>query len=257
MKKVWMTVMLLASIFAGSARAQDTQTGPTPFPDAKDNSAWPGVGPIRTFGWMVDNRKYFWTQRQADQGAIVLVGDSLTDGWRKRQKAAFPDFMIANRGIGGDVSRGVLFRFKEDVLDLNPAAVVICIGTNDLSAHANTTGVASNIAAIIKLANEHRADMPIILCNIPPRNHPKAPTKPNAVPELNDKIKIIADENDTVTFVDLHAALAMPDGMPNPEYFGKDQLHIADKGYEKWGQLLTETFKKLNLDKKTQTQAEQ
>jgi len=35
----------------------------------------------------------------------------------------------ANRGISGDVTRGVLYRMKEDVLDLNPKAVVLLIGT--------------------------------------------------------------------------------------------------------------------------------
>ncbi len=50
--------------------------GPTPFPDQKDEAAWPGKGPIRVGAWMKDNREYFWTQRQNDQGAVVFVGDS-------------------------------------------------------------------------------------------------------------------------------------------------------------------------------------
>jgi len=37
------------------------QTGPTPFPDQKDEAAWPGKGPIRTFPYMTDNRKSFWS----------------------------------------------------------------------------------------------------------------------------------------------------------------------------------------------------
>jgi len=104
--------------------------GPTPFPDAKDEAAWPGQGPIRVFGWMVDNRKAFWTHRDRDQGAVVFVGDSLIGGWKvERMVADFPGLKVANRGIGGDVSRGLLFRFREDVLDLKPRAIVMCIGS--------------------------------------------------------------------------------------------------------------------------------
>ena len=56
--------------------------GPTPYPDAKNEAAWPGRGPIRVHPWMVDNRKYFRTQREKDQGAVVFVGDSLTGNWK-------------------------------------------------------------------------------------------------------------------------------------------------------------------------------
>ena len=39
---------------------------------------------------------------------------------------------VANRGISGDTTRGVLIRMEEDVLSLNPSGVVLLIGTNDL-----------------------------------------------------------------------------------------------------------------------------
>ena len=63
-----------------------------------------------------------------------FVGDSLTGGWKNLAKD-FPKLKVANRGLGGDVSRGALFRFKEDALDLNPKAVVIEIG------HRNAVGM--------------------------------------------------------------------------------------------------------------------
>ncbi|HAI11989.1 MAG TPA: hypothetical protein DCM28_09815 [Phycisphaerales bacterium] len=248
MKQCTVLMGLLGLMFVSTVAAQNQQKKPTPYPDKNDSQAWPGVGPIRVFQWMVDNRNYYWTRRQADQNKIVLVGDSLIGGWRKHLKTYFPQGGIANRGIGGDVTRGTLFRLKEDVLDLNPKAIVLCVGTNDLSAHANPSGVADNIAAIIKQATDHQAQMPIILCNIPPRNHPKAPTKPGAVSDLNARIKKLADENEHVTLLDLFAAFAKSDGMPDPQYFGKDQLHIATKGYEKWAELLKEKITLLELD---------
>ena len=75
---------------------------------------------------------------------------------------------MANRGIGGDVSRGLLFRFKEDVLDLHPKAVVLLIGTNDLRKQ-DTTDTISNIAAMLEMAEKQDASPPVILCQIPPR----------------------------------------------------------------------------------------
>ena len=152
---------LLAGLHAGDA------TGPTPFPDPKDEKAWAGTGPIRVHDWMRDNRKYFWSQRDQAQGAVVFVGDSLTGGWKAEQmKAGFPGMKLANRGIGGDVSRGVFFRFREDVLDLKPKAIVLLIGTNDLSSHAAPAGIVENISAIIAQARTYSATVPIVLCTV-------------------------------------------------------------------------------------------
>lgn len=103
--------LLFAALFTTHLIAAD---GPSPFPNDKDEAAWLGKGPIRSFGWMVDNRNYFWTQREKDQGAVVFIGDSLTGNWETLAQS-FPDVKVANRGIGGDTSRGVLFRFREDV----------------------------------------------------------------------------------------------------------------------------------------------
>jgi hypothetical protein len=183
----WRILVIGLMIVTSSLPAAD---GPTPYPDAKDEKAWPGVGPIRTFGWMVDNRAHFWKQRDKDQGAVVFAGDSLTGNWEgKKLAAAFPKLKVANRGIGGDVSRGLLFRFQEDVLDLKPRAIVICIGSNDLSAHADPKGIEKNIITILDKANADNPQRLIVLCTIPPRDHKDAPTKPGAQADINARIK--------------------------------------------------------------------
>src|SRR5690349_7275368 len=99
---------------------------------------------------MVGERKAFWAKREKEQGAVTFVGDSLTGGWKNLAKD-FPKLKVANRGVGGDVSRGVLFRVKEDVLDLNPKAVVIEIGNNDLTAMGSAADMLSNLTDILAI----------------------------------------------------------------------------------------------------------
>src|SRR5450432_4105364 len=134
----------LAVLLAGSgATAAD---GPTPYPDPKNESAWPGQGPIRNFPYMIGERTAFWKRRQMDQGAVVFVGDSLIGNWGTLAAGtAFPSLKVSNRGVGGDTSRGILFRFQEDALDLHPRALVLCAGANDLSAHAPPTDTIANL----------------------------------------------------------------------------------------------------------------
>src|SRR6185436_373220 len=88
-------VLFVSAALAGpEARAAD---GPTPYPHRPEE--WPGVGVTRVFGWMNDNRKFFWSEREKKQGAIVFAGDSLTGNWKTLGKD-FPDAKVANRGIG-------------------------------------------------------------------------------------------------------------------------------------------------------------
>ena len=70
-------------------------------------------------------------------------------GLGRRLGAAFPGVKVANRGISGDTTRGVLIRLQEDVLALNPTAVVLLIGTNDLEEGAAPDVIAGNLKLIL------------------------------------------------------------------------------------------------------------
>ncbi len=251
-----MSAVVFAALVTGSTLvySQDqaaAKSGPTPFPDSHNEAAWKGTGPIRVFPWMTDNRNYFWTQRDQKQGAVVFVGDSLLGNWslaKVKTEQAFPKLKnVANRAIGGDVSRGVLFRLQEDVLDLHPEAVVLMIGTNDLSAKAPVEGVISNINEILDEAQKEYPDMPIILCKIPPRNSTAAVIDPAEVTKLNDQIAQVAQARKNVTLFDAFTVMATPDGQPDPVNFKKDLLHPSDVGYEKMGSGLSDIFAQLKL----------
>ncbi len=237
--------LITVLLACGVLHAQD---GPTPYPDSKDSALWPGQGPVRAFDWMHDNRASFWKKRAQDRGAVVFVGDSITGGWKlPAMRAAFPALKVANRGIGGDVSRGLLFRFKEDVLDLDPRAVVVCIGTNDLSAHAKPEVIAGNIGLLLDQARDRNPSLPVVLCTIPPRASPKAPLrKPQALAELNALIVQLAQGRDNVVVFDLFAALAAPDGSPEPGYFRTDLIHPSPAGHQRWGELLAPVLASLD-----------
>lgn len=222
--------------------------GPTPFPDPQDEASWPGQGPIRVFPWMTENRDFFWTRRGRDQGAVVFVGDSLTGNWKEGAMAqAFPELLIANRGIGGDVSRGVLFRLNEDVLALNPKAIVLCIGTNDLSARARPQVIASNVSLILDQIREAHPDVPIVLSLLPPRNSKKAPIDSGALLDLNSMLTSIGTGAKNLVVLDLYSAMSTPEGEPDPQYFQSDLLHLNANGQQKWAELLRPAFESLGI----------
>jgi lysophospholipase L1-like esterase len=229
---------------AEKPKAAPVATLATPYPDNERD--FPGKGPARKFGFMQGERDAFLKQREKDQGAIVFVGDSLTGGW-KNLAQDFAGFKVANRGVGGDTSRNVLFRFKEDVLDLNPKAIVIEIGNNDLTAMGRPADTLSNVADIVALAEKERPDLPIVLCSIPPSANPKAPVKTEARRAINEGLRKLAAERPTRRFCDLFAALANADGAPKAEYFGGDKLHVNNLGHSKWAELLKPILNEMNV----------
>ncbi|HEY3322637.1 MAG TPA: GDSL-type esterase/lipase family protein [Planctomycetota bacterium] len=237
-------ICLLASLF--SVLAVMAGEGPTPYPDPKNEAAWPGRGPIRAFPFMVGERVAIWKQREKNQGAIAFVGDSLIGGWRDLAKA-FPSLKVANCGVGGDVSRGVLFRFREDVLGLKPRAVVVNVGFNDLTAHGNPADCAQNIAAVLEQAWAQNPEMPIVVCNVPPRDAPQAPMQPGAREDLNARLAKLGEGKQHLLVLDMTPTFTGPDGKPKAELFAKDHVHLAEAGYKAWADVLRPALEKLGL----------
>ena len=61
------------------------------------------------------------------------MGDSITEGWSNFYPELFRRNNFINRGISGQTTPQMLIRFKPDVVDLSPLAVVINGGTNDIA----------------------------------------------------------------------------------------------------------------------------
>ncbi|MCL1910306.1 MAG: family 16 glycosylhydrolase, partial [Kiritimatiellaeota bacterium] len=208
-----------------------------PYPAANDESAWPGKGPIRTFDFMHGIRQNYFNNRARDENAFVVTGDSLTENFRDIQKR-FPQIKIANRGVGGDTSRGVLYRFPIEVITLKPQGIMICAGNNDLTAHGDPAHAVSNIREMLALAAAFDSKMPVVLCTVPMSSQANAPIKPGARESLNEGVRKLAAEFGNVTLLDLDAALQNPDGTQNLDCYASDRLHVAEKGYDKWAELL-------------------
>ncbi len=106
-------------------------------------------------------------KRPAEAGRVVFMGDSITDFWRLEE--SFPGKPYVNRGIGGQTTPQMLVRMYPDVIDLQPAAMVVLAGTNDISRNTGPSTAAmiqQNIMAMTELAQHH--GIKVLLCSILP-----------------------------------------------------------------------------------------
>lgn len=175
---------------------------------------------------------------------VVMMGNSITQGWASTRPEFFKANGLVGRGISGQTTSQMLVRFQADVIDLKPRVVVIMAGTNDI---ARNNGIIShkhilqNIKSMCELAKAHKIQP--VLCSILPADrfkwHPEL--KPAAdVKLLNEMLAAYAREA-KIPYVDFYSAMVNADG-GLPTDLAPDGVHPVIKGFEIMEPLLLKTL---------------
>lgn len=230
MKSILSLLFVLA--LTGTALAEDVSKLAIPATD----DGLPGKGPIRRADWFQQHwngrRSDFAKSAGDDKKAVVFLGDSITEGWGDQLAKFFPGVRIANRGISGDTTRGMLIRLKDDVLSLDPAAVVMLMGTNDLEEKAEPATIAGNVKLIIEALKKHNPKLPIVLCLVFPSS--ESMRRPaDKIKEINALYEAAVKGDPQVTVVDTWTLFANEKGDAKKEEM-PDLLHLNETGYAKW-----------------------
>ena len=236
---------LLATFSMGTLSAKEDSRFQIPATD----EGLPGAGPIRRYDWfqgLWENKRSAWAKEvEARQGALVFLGDSITQGWGDDLKGAFGKTKVANRGISGDTTRGMLIRMKEDVLALKPSGVVLLLGTNDLEEGATPEVIAGNLKLIIAELKAFDAEMPIVLCNVFPSSASKK-RPAEQIKAINSLYAAAVKGDRQVTVINTWAMFADENGDARKSEF-PDLLHPNDQGYTMWANTLRPVLETLNL----------
>ncbi len=254
-------VLLAAAALAAVLSSRPVLAGPLPAPLAQAATAagrfevpatddgLPGVGPIRRYDWfrgLWRERRSEWARTaEQDRHAVVFLGDSITQGWGGGLGAAFPGLHVANRGISGDTTRGVLIRLEEDVLALQPSAVVLLVGTNDLEEGATPEMAASNLKLMLAAFARHGSRMPVVLCEVFPSSAAKK-RPAEKIEALNALYRAAVKGNAQVTYLETWPLFADASGDARPSEF-PDLLHPNEVGYAKWAAALRPVLATLGL----------
>jgi lysophospholipase L1-like esterase/predicted esterase len=203
-----------------------------------ENGPKPGVGPFNSvLPWFLpnldDRLATFKKEKSADQKAVVFLGDSITSKWAL--DGAFREFKVANRGISGDTTRGMLCRFQDNVLDLHPTAIVILGGINDLFGQPRGTpeSISANVRSILEQARTANRDTPILVCEVLPC---KTMSR-EVVTATNIALAKVVTDFANARLVKTYAPFLKADGTQNETLF-VDGTHPNAAGYEVWQSLL-------------------
>ena len=177
-----------------------------------------------------------------DEERVVFMGDSITDGWGRQDPSQFfPGKPYINRGISGQTTPQMLVRFRPDVIALNPRAVVILAGTNDIAGNtgpSTATMIQNNLSSMVELARSH--GIRVVLASLLPvsdygHNREGKPINqttrrpPSQILELNAWIKKYVAATG-ITYLDYFSAMVDDKGMLKQE-LSDDGLHPNARGY--------------------------
>jgi lysophospholipase L1-like esterase len=164
------------------------------------------------------------------KGAIIFLGDSITEGGNWPE--LFPGKNVLNRGIGGDITAGLLARLDE-VIRHQPSKIFIAIGTNDLAIGFSNEKILKNYRAIIE---QLKADSPgtkiYVQSVLPVGKRVLFGHKNEKILPLNQELRQMCAELG-ITYIDLYPQFLNGDGYLDNQ-FTNDNLHLLGNAYLLW-----------------------
>jgi lysophospholipase L1-like esterase len=172
----------------------------------------------------------------AGEQRVVFFGDSITDSWKLEE--FFPHKPYINRGISGQTTSQMLVRFRQDVIDLQPKAVVILAGTNDIAGNTGPISqddIEKNYASLAELAKAH--NIRVIFASVLPVHNYTPESKemfadrhPHDILALNTWLEDYCAENGLV-YLDYFEKMVDDQGLLKRE-LADDGLHPNATGYK-------------------------
>lgn len=189
--------------------------------------------------------------RKKGEARVIFLGNSITDNWASMRPEFFKKYGFLGRGIGGQVTPQFLVRFREDVVNLNPTAVIINGGTNDIAENQNKYDEDFTFGCIQSMAEIARAnDIKVYISSVTPAAaypwRPAITDVSQKVVSLNNRLQQYAKDN-KFTYIDYYSAMCDSEHNNGMKLgLSSDGIHPTNAGYEIMEEIV---LKALNVKK--------
>ncbi|MCB9769303.1 MAG: hypothetical protein H6751_13210 [Candidatus Omnitrophica bacterium] len=170
------------------------------------------------------------------QNGILFIGSSSIRFWDV--DAFFPNLPVINRGFGGSQIADSIHFADRILIPYHPKTVVFYAGDNDIAAGKSAEQVLEDYKTFAGIVRKNLPETRLIYIAIKP-----SLSRWNLVDEMrkaNDLIEKEASQDNHQIFIDIDAPMIGEDGKPKKELFLEDGLHLNNKGYEIWSDLVRE-----------------
>jgi len=183
---------------------------------------------------------------KASDKRVIFLGSSIFERWSDLMPEFFDNKNYINRGISGQISPQLLIRFRQDVIDLKPKAVIILAGSNDIAGstgHVSNATIMDNIRSMSELARLH--NIQVILCAyLPVYDYPwrKGLEPAEKIISLNKEIQAYASKEGFVLLDYFNPLVDERNGQKKE--LTLDGVHPNAAGYKIMAKVTEEAIKK-------------
>jgi lysophospholipase L1-like esterase len=184
----------------------------------------PSVDPFKQEVASLENRRIEFSQRP-----IIFYGSSSIRRW-KTLSQDFVGYPVVNCGFGGSRLSDCVRYVSPLVLRLNPAAVVLYAGDNDLAQGARPDQAFASFRDLYRALRSYSAQMPIAYISVKP-----SPARIRNIDNIllfNQMVQAFLQNQPATKYIDVYTAMLGPDQKPNPALFVQDQIHLSGLGYQ-------------------------
>jgi len=162
---------------------------------------------------------------------VVFIGSSSIRLWTTLS-ADFPGVPIVNRGFGGSQLPEVTAFVRRIVTPYRPRQVIVYCGGNDINEGRSAADVLADSKALAAAIHAALPATRIAFITIGP--NPARWPQIETVRAANRLVAAWAATDPRISVIDVFNAMLGPDGLPKPDIFVEDRLHMNAKGYGLW-----------------------
>lgn len=178
---------------------------------------------------------------------ILFVGSSSIRLWNTIQRDMNP-YQPIKRGYGGAHYYDLIHHINDLSRPHHKAKAVVIFVANDITVpndwdklHQNLSP--SEVKRLFKyvaqqIHHELSPETPVFVIETTPT--PQRWSVWNKISKANDLIQSFCDTKDNVHYISTRSYFINDLGLPDKKFFVDDMLHLSDKGYQLWGQIIKE-----------------
>ena len=162
------------------------------------------------------------------EAPIIFYGSSTIRLWKSLNED-FKDVDVINLGFGGAYIDSLSKNFNRLINFLNPKAIVIYLGGNDLNLSLSPEEIIFKIKKFVEKINKKYPNTNIGYITIKPSVERK--NKLSDIKKINKGVKLIANDFPNLVYIDVYNKL-LDKGKVTSKFLLQDGLHLNKEGYK-------------------------
>jgi lysophospholipase L1-like esterase len=167
--------------------------------------------------------------------ALLFIGSSSIRLWKSLDQD-FPEKKVINRGFGGsEIADSIQFA-NRIIIPYRPKAIILYAGNNDLNSGKTPATVFADFKRFTETIHASLPECHIGFISIAP-----SPARWRIAGQMraaNRMIREFCSKDARLRFIDVFDAMLGADGMPRPELYVTDRLHLNEDGYAIWKKIV-------------------